>query len=308
MALSAGIFFVGLRQLLSLFPSIVQAYPTKKIAAAGALVALTTYYMISGLIGGACIHHDGDHARRGVLRSPVDKLARHCLVRVGDPTPVTIRGPGPELPDVVCGDACPGPRLRDLVKKAAARTSLAAGRRSKARRFHHIIRLYGGILLTSMIGGFSTALFAVEHFHRLSAYGLPANLMAMPVISFVVMPMGMLAMLLTPFGLDVIPWKIAGFGLDIVIAIAQMVSAWGGNIDIGRLPGWYFPVAVAGFLLLALLRTKIRYLGAGIAGAGNSACCGCAERNAARHRHCRRRQSRRDCERTSPCTEPAASA
>lgn len=48
MALSAGIFFVGLRQLLSLLPSIVQAYPTKRIAAAGALVALTTYYMISG--------------------------------------------------------------------------------------------------------------------------------------------------------------------------------------------------------------------------------------------------------------------
>jgi len=89
-----------------------------------------------------------------------------------------------------------------------------------------IICFFGGILLTAMIGGFSTALFAVEHFHRLNAYGLPANLMAMPVVSFVVMPMGMLAMLLTPLGLDVIPWKIAGFGLDIVIAIAQMVSTW----------------------------------------------------------------------------------
>ncbi|OWV99141.1 ComEC/Rec2 family competence protein [Rhizobium sp. R693] len=127
-----------------------------------------------------------------------------------------------------------------------------------------VARFFGGILLTSMIGGFSTALFAVEHFHRLSAYGLPANLMAMPVISFVVMPMGMFAMLLTPFGLDVIPWKIAGFGLDIVIAIAKTVSGWGGNVDMGRLPGWYFPVAVAGFLSLAPLRTKLRYLGAAV--------------------------------------------
>ena len=127
-----------------------------------------------------------------------------------------------------------------------------------------VARFFGGILLTSMIGGFSTALFAVEHFHRLSAYGLPANLMAMPVISFVVMLMGMFAMLLTPFSLDIIPWKIAGFGLDIVIAIAKMVSGWGGNVDMGRLPGWYFPVAVAGFLSLALLRTKLRYLGAAV--------------------------------------------
>jgi competence protein ComEC len=48
MALSAGIFFVGLRSLLGLFPGFAQAYPTKKIAASGALLALTAYYLISG--------------------------------------------------------------------------------------------------------------------------------------------------------------------------------------------------------------------------------------------------------------------
>jgi competence protein ComEC len=123
-----------------------------------------------------------------------------------------------------------------------------------------VLRFFGGIALTSVIGGFSTALFSIEHFHRLSAYGLPANLMAMPVISFIVMPMGMLAMLLTPLRARCLPWKAAGLGLDVVIAIAKMVSGWGGTVDIGRCRNG-ISRGRAGFLLLTLLRTRLRYVG-----------------------------------------------
>ncbi|MGO7465394.1 hypothetical protein ACCS53_39555, partial [Rhizobium ruizarguesonis] len=55
-------------------------------------------------------------------------------------------------------------------------------------------------------------------------------------ISFIIMPAGLLAMLLIPFCLDVLPWKVVVFGLDLVIAVAKTVSCWGGNIDVGRLP------------------------------------------------------------------------
>jgi ComEC/Rec2-related protein len=243
----------------------VQAYPTKKIAAAGALVALTTYYMISGFavsaerafimmaINLAAVFFDRPSiSLRDIVLSAWVILLLSPSEALGPSFQMSFAETLALVPGYAIWSRRP-PREHPLLQVAAVKPVV------------FIIRFFGGILLTSMIGGFSTALFAVEHFHRLSAYGLPANLMAMPVISFVVMPMGMFAMLLTPFGLDVIPWKIAGFGLDIVIAIAQMVSAWGGNIDIGKLPGWYFPVAVAGFLLLAILRTKIRYLGAGIA-------------------------------------------
>jgi len=48
MALAAGIFFVGVRTAFCLFPGIVQAYPVKKIAAGGALMMATAYYLISG--------------------------------------------------------------------------------------------------------------------------------------------------------------------------------------------------------------------------------------------------------------------
>jgi hypothetical protein len=125
-----------------------------------------------------------------------------------------------------------------------------------------VFRFFGGIASTSFIGGLSTAIFSIEHFHRLATYGLVANLAAMPVVSFVVMPVGMLAVLLMPFGLDYYPWQVTGMGLDAVIAIAKTVAAWGGNIPFARLPVWLFPTIVAGFLLMTLLRTKLRHTGA----------------------------------------------
>src|SRR5690606_7180334 len=48
MALAAGLFFVGLRVVLSQFTGFAQAFPTKKIAAFGALLTAFSYLLISG--------------------------------------------------------------------------------------------------------------------------------------------------------------------------------------------------------------------------------------------------------------------
>src|SRR3546814_2951452 len=76
-----------------------------------------------------------------------------------------------------------------------------------------------GIFATSLIGGLSTAIYSMDHFHRLSGYGLAANLAVMPIISFVVMPAGLVGMLLMPFGLDTPFLVLMGAGLEAVIAV-----------------------------------------------------------------------------------------
>ncbi|KQV81371.1 ComEC/Rec2 family competence protein [Rhizobium sp. Root1220] len=266
MALSAGIFFVGLRMLLSFVPSVAQAYPTKKIAAAGALLALTAYYLISGF---------AVSAERAYIM-----MAIMLVAVLFDRPSISLRNVA--LSALLILLLSPSEALGPSFQMSYAATlALVAGYAIWTRRpmrenvlatlpaMRPVIvvgRFFGGIVLTSVIGGVSTALFSIEHFHRMSAYGLPANLLAMPIVSFVIMPAGMLAMLLTPLGLDVLPWKVAGFGLDMVIGIARMVSGWGGNIDIGRLPEWYFPLAVSGFLLLTLLHTRLLYLGGAVLG------------------------------------------
>jgi competence protein ComEC len=265
MALSAGIFFVGLRYALGLLPGFAQAYPTKKIAAAAALLALTAYYMISGF---------AVSAERAFIM-----MAIMLIAALFDRPSISLRNIA--LSALLIIVTSPSEALGPSFQMSFAATlALVAGFAIWTKRPHRdsvflshpaikpvvfVLRFFGGIAMTSMIGGFSTALFSIEHFHRLSAYGLPANLMAMPVISFIVMPAGMLAMLLTPLGLDVWPWKVAGLGLDIVIDIAKTVSGWGGTVEIGRIPEWYFATAVLGFLVAALLATRLRYVGIAVA-------------------------------------------
>lgn len=264
MALSAGIFFVGLRVILSLFPGIAQAWPTKKIAAAGALAAVTAYYLISGF----AVSAERAFIMMAIMLVAVffdrpsislRNVALSALVILAA-SPSEVLGPSFQMSFAATLALVAGYDLwkgRQMRENAFAKLPIL-------KPFFMIGGFFGGIFLTSLIGSFSTALFSIEHFHRLTAYGLPANLAAMPVISFIVMPAGMLAMLLMPFGLEGPVWQVAGFGLDLVMKIAKTVSSWGGNIDVGRLPAWYFPTAVFGFLLVTLLRTRLRHVGTAI--------------------------------------------
>ena len=71
-----------------------------------------------------------------------------------------------------------------------------------------------GLALASFVAGLATTPYASFHFHRAAPYGVIANLLAMPVVSVEVMPMGILGLLAMPFGFDAIFWKLMGAGID----------------------------------------------------------------------------------------------
>jgi predicted membrane metal-binding protein len=48
------------------------------------------------------------------------------------------------------------------------------------------------LVLASLVAGLATTPYAAFHFHRIAPYGVLANLLAMPVVSAWVMPMGIL--------------------------------------------------------------------------------------------------------------------
>jgi ComEC/Rec2-related protein len=263
MALAAGIFFVGVRTLLSLFTGFAQAHAIKKIAAAGALAMVTAYYLISGF---------GVSAERAFIMMAV------ILVAVlFDRQSLSLRNVA--LSALIIVVASPSEILGPSFQMSfAATVALIAGyaawqRRRKTTtagrvgRSHHLVtttmaaaRFLAGID-TSLIGSVSTAIFSVTHFHRIATYGLAANLAAMPIISAVVMPAGLVGMLLMPFGLEAPFLKLMGLGLEGVIGIARTVAAWGGNVGVGRQHPWFLTLATLGFVLLTLLRTRLRLAG-----------------------------------------------
>lgn len=77
-----------------------------------------------------------------------------------------------------------------------------------------------GLTLASMLAGFATMPFAAYHFHRVAPYGVIANLLAMPVVSAWVMPMGILGVVAMPFGYDAEFWRQMGHGIEWMDAIA----------------------------------------------------------------------------------------
>ncbi len=163
-----------------------------------------------------------------------------------------------ELPDVVRGNAGAG-------GAGADRHAPAAGR---ARQFSHRAGGYGAGGRSRCWrwlsgGGLATMPYAAFHFHRVTPYGVLANLAAMPVVSALVMPAGLLGLAAMPFGFDGVFWRIMGGGIDWMIAVAQWVAALPGAIGrIGAFGTGPLIAASLGIILLGLLRTPLRWGGA----------------------------------------------
>lgn len=261
MALAAGLFFVGLRFALSLSAGLAQAYPIKKFAAFGALLAAFSYYLISGyqvsaeraflmmaiMLGAVIFDRPAISLRNAALAAIVIIIL----------SPSQLMGPSFQMSfaatiALIAGYAA--------LKRGWIEPARRPGR-LPARVMWFSARFVTGIFLTSLIGGLSTAIFAIAHFHRLAGYSLPTNLAAMPIISFLVMPAGLLAMILMPIGLDALPLKAMGYGLDLVIAISRAIADWGGVIGFQRLHPAILFLAISGFLPLALLRSRLRHMG-----------------------------------------------
>jgi competence protein ComEC len=260
MALAAGLFFVGLRALLSLSQGLAHRYPIKKIAAAGALITVTGYYLISGFAVSAerAYLMTAIMLTAAIFGRPAISLRNVALsaIIILVLSPSAILGPGFQM-------------------SYAATLALVAGysiwqRRGEGtegtlpgifRPLSFLWKFIFGVFLTSLIGGASTMLFSIEHFHRIAVWGLPANLLAMPVISVIVMPAGVASLVLMPIGLDWLPLQIMGVGLDLVILIAKWAASLGGDVVTGRIHTWLFVGLSICMIAMAILRSRLRFAG-----------------------------------------------
>ena len=130
------------------------------------------------------------------------------------------------------------------------------------------IALWGGrqvaaLIIASLIAGLATTPYAAYHFHRAAPFGVIANLLAMPIVSLWIMPAGLMAVLMLPFGFDALFWWLMGEGIGWMNAVALWVAALPGAV--GRISAFGIGpllLGTAGLLLLCLLRTPLRWSGA----------------------------------------------
>lgn len=125
-----------------------------------------------------------------------------------------------------------------------------------------IARELFALLATGFLVEIALAPIAVFHFHRAGLYGAFANIVAIPLTTFVIMPLEALALLLDLVGLGAPAWWLAGKGLLFLLWIARSVAALPGAVTaIPAMPQAAFGLMVAGGLWIALWRTRARRLG-----------------------------------------------
>ena len=191
MAVVAGIVFFVVRALLALVPALALRRPIKKWAAFAALVAATFYLVLSG-------------AEVATQRSFIMTAIVLLGVMVDRPA-LTLRTLSVAALAVLllAPEAVVHPSFQMSFAATLALIALyehglpwMRGRRRHARSAR-ASRCGAGagssaLILASLVAGLATTPYAAYHFHRLAPYGVLANLLAMPVVSALVMPAGIL--------------------------------------------------------------------------------------------------------------------
>ncbi len=119
-----------------------------------------------------------------------------------------------------------------------------------------------GLLVTGVIAEALLSATALFHFNTTGAYGVLANLVAIPWTSFVIMPLLVVALVLDPVGLATPVWWLLGKAMGALIWLADTVAAWPGSvIRLGLMPVAAYALLVGGGLWLFIWQTRPRWLG-----------------------------------------------
>jgi competence protein ComEC len=260
MTLVAGTVFVACRLLLSLWPALALRVVPKKPAACVALLAAFAYLMLAG----ATVPTQRAFMMAGVAlvailfdRNPLSlRLLAYAALAVLLMMPESLLGPSFQM------------SFAAVVGLIAFYEAMRQRRRQQAPeddpfRLRNVAVLYfTGILLTTLIASVATTPFAAYHFQRIATYGALANLVAVPMTAFWIMPMGLLALFLMPLGLDAPVLVVMGLGIGVVLEIAAFMTALpGAVIDITPWPGIGLLCIVLGGLWVCLWQTRWRHWG-----------------------------------------------
>ena len=120
-----------------------------------------------------------------------------------------------------------------------------------------------GLLITGIVVEVALSPIALFHFHKAGLYGALANVVAIPLTTFVIMPAEALALLFDAVGAGAPFWWAADHALRLLIGLAHHVAAAPGAVTtLPVFPPWAFGVAMAGGLWILLWRSGWRWAGA----------------------------------------------
>ena len=256
MGLVAATLFFGLRSMLALSERLALRHPIKKWAAAAALLGGFGYLLLTG----ATIPTQRAFLMASLVLAAVllDRTALSLRLVAWAAAVILLI-----TPESLLGAS--------FQMSFAAVVALVAVYEKGQRKFSgwagtgwvRKLALYlAGVSLTTLVAGFATGIFALYHFGRIAHFSLAANLFAVPVTAFWIMPWAVIAMALMPFGLEALALTPMGWGIDLVTGIADRVAGWPNAVSLTpAMPVYGLAAAAVGGLWLCLWQGRWRYAG-----------------------------------------------
>ena len=253
-----GFFFLVVRSLLAAIPYVALRYPVKKITAFVAMCGAIFYMLLIG----PCIS-----AERSVIMV--------CVVMTAimlDRDPFTLRLAAFAAAAVLLfqPESLFGASFQLSFAAVVALIAFYESTRDwwskgyRSRRWFSKAWLYVlGSLATTLIATFATAGIALYHFLKAPMLpGLVANLMAVPLSSFVSLPAAIVGSFLMPLGLEKMPLMVSEWSVVLIIRAAEIISRWPYTLyHVDAWPMWILVMMTFGGLWICLWLGKIRWLG-----------------------------------------------
>jgi len=256
--LVAGIVFFAVRAVLALIPAVALRQPIKKYAAFCAIAGALFY----ALIAGATVPTQRAFLMVTLVLAAVLADRQALSMRAVAWAALSILVFSPE--------ALLGASFQMSFAAVVALIAVFEALRRQAW-FHprdlslaqRIGRYVLGVALTTLVAGLATAVFAAFHFNRVADYSLAANIVAVPITALWIMPWAVLAFVLMPLGLEGLALTPMGWGVEAVVAVAREVASWPGAQSLmPAFPTWGLALFALGGLWAAIWRNRWRLWGA----------------------------------------------
>ena len=256
MGLLTGLVFAAVRLLLAMVPRLAMRVPAKSLAAAAAILAGLAYLAFSG-------------ASVATQRAFVMAAVAFLAVIISRPA-ITLRAVALAALAILI--------LRpESVTQAgfqmsfAATVGLVAGFEALRRTgwmqgrgplWQRPLRWFAALVFASALAGTATAPISAFHFNQMAQYGLVANVLAVPLMGSVVMPLLLLGLLLEPIGLGGAAYFGAGLGIDGILAVAHWIAGLEGSVFlVPDGPAVILPMIAIGTLVVVIWRGRWRFAG-----------------------------------------------
>lgn len=254
MALFAGSVYSLLRFVFALFPRVNQRFEIRKICAVLALLAATAYFLLSG-------------ASYATQRAYIMIACMFLAILIGRPAislnnvaisaivilwlrPDALFGPGFQMSFAAVLALVRSYELWARYKVTAKKLDVTTRRSYGAAIGHWGSAFMLGLLATSFIAGLVTSFVGLAHFGTMAKYGLLANVLAMPVFVFLVMPLAVISLVLMPTPLFDPVVQVLAISIEWVSAIANWVSRFPDpQIFVTQFHGSYLVILFAGLCL-----------------------------------------------------------